>query len=187
MTEKEILIGLKNGSYDDFRLLYDRWVSALYHYVLKLVKSQALAQDIVQETFATIWERHEALSLESSFKSYLFTISYHRVIKELRRQVNNPQMSEFVAYTTQQVQEDAEQRLQYDEFVERLERAKEKLSPRQREIFELRHEYDLKPKEIEERLGISSQTVRNQLAVATKIVREELGAYAIFLSLYINL
>lgn len=187
MDEKKTLIGLKNGSYDCFRQLYEHWVSALYRYVFKLVKSKALAQDIVQDTFVGIWERHEAIDVDASFKSYLFTISYHRVLKELRRQINHPNMNEFVSYAARQDTTNADERLQYDEFVERLNIAKGKLSPRQRELFELRHEYDLKPREIEERLGLSGQTVRNQLAIATRIVRKELGVYTIFLSLYYSL
>lgn len=186
MTEKEILIGLRGGSYDCFKQLYEHWASALYLYVFRLVKSSALAQDIVQDSFVTIWERREMIDVEASFKSYLFTISYHRVLKEFRRQANNPNMTEFVAYTARK-EDGAENVLLYDEFVERLNRAKEKLTPRQREIFELRHEYDLKPRDIESRLGINSQTVRNQLAIATRIVRKELGSYAILLSFYYSL
>lgn len=187
MDDKELLIGLKNGSYDCFKQLYELWVSVLYTYVFRLVKSSAMAQDIVQDTFVGIWERHETIDVDASFKSYLFTISYHRVLKELRQQVNNPNMSDFIFYVARQDSEKADERLQYDEFVERLNAAKTKLSARQREIFELRHEYDLKPREIEIRLGLSGQTVRNQLAVATRIVRKELGIYAIFLSLYYSL
>ena len=55
-----------------------------------------------------------------------------------------------------------------------MTRAKARLTPRQRELFEMRYERGLTPQQIEQMLGISNQTVRNQLAAAVKIMRKEL-------------
>lgn len=182
MTEQDIIKGLREDSGECFRLLYDRWVSVLYHYVLSLVKSDAVAQDVVQNTFVKLWERRKTLDPTHSVKAYLFTISYHDVVSEFRRQARNPTMMDFVAWRNDASSSDhADARLSFDEFSERLGRAKAKLTPRQREIFELRNEFDLKPREIEDRLGLSNQTVRNQLAAAMRIVRKELGDYAMLL------
>lgn len=43
--------GLKNSSYEDFLILYNKFQGQLFGFVLKLVKSKSLAQDITQETF----------------------------------------------------------------------------------------------------------------------------------------
>lgn len=184
MTEQDIIKGLKEDSSECFRLLYDRWVSVLYHYVLSLVKSEAVAQDVVQNTFVKIWERRKALDPRQSLKAYLFTISYHDVVREFRRQVRNPAVTSFMAYGRSS--ENADARLNFDEFTKRLKRAKAKLTPRQREIFELKHEFDLKPRDIEKRLSLSSQTVRNQLAAAMRIVRKELGDYVVLIAFIIH-
>ncbi len=181
MSEQDIIKGLREDSSECFRLLYDRWVSVLYHYVLSLIKSEAAAQDVVQDTFVKLWERRKSLDPAHSVKAYLFTISYHDVVSEFRRQARNPAMMDFVAWRNAAGSSDsADTRLNFDEFCDRLGKAKAKLTPRQREIFELRNEFDLKPREIEERLGLSNQTVRNQLATAVRIVRKELGDYAMF-------
>ncbi|MBQ3827091.1 MAG: HTH domain-containing protein, partial [Prevotella sp.] len=62
-----------------------------------------------------------------------------------------------------------------------------KLTPRQRELFELSKEQDLSNAEIEERLGISNQAVRNRIAAAVKIIREEMKDYLPLLLLYFQL
>lgn len=185
MTEQDIIIGLRGGSHECFRLVYDKWAAALYHYVLSLVKSDVSAQDIVQDTFVKLWERHTDVNPECSIKAYLFTISYHNVVAEFRRQANNPAMADFMAYSYATA-ERTDARLSFDEFNQRLKLAKEKLTPRQREIFELKNEFDLKPREIEARLGLSNQTVRNQLATAMRIIRKELGDYAILLAFMVH-
>lgn len=181
MTEQDIIKGLKGGSYECFKLVYDRWAAALYHYVLSLVKSEATAQDIVQDTFVKLWERRMGVNPKCSIKAYLFTISYHNVVSEFRRQANNPVTADFMTYSNA-ISERTDARLNFDEFSLRLKRAKEKLTPRQREIFELKSEFDLKPRDIEVRLGLSNQTVRNQLAAAMRIIRKELGDYAMMLA-----
>lgn len=182
MTEQDIIIGLRGGSHECFRLVYDKWAAALYHYVLSLVKSDVSAQDIVQDTFVKLWERHTDVNPDCSIKAYLFTISYHNVVSEFRRQANNPAMVDFISYSNATA-ERSDARLSFDEFSQRLNQAKEKLTARQREIFELKNEFDLKPREIEARLGLSNQTVRNQLAAAMRIIRKELSDYAVLLAL----
>lgn len=84
-------------------------------------------------------------TLSSLFKSYLFTISYHLVIKELRRQLQNPLMQEYVAYTSQLYTsgDKAAEGVEFDQFEKALRQAKDKLTPRQREIFELNKELNV--------------------------------------------
>ena len=67
--------------------------------------------------------------------------------------------------------------LDYDRFVKALEKAKQHLSPRQREIFELNKEYGMSVAEISGKLSVTEQVVRNQLSAALKILRTELRQY----------
>ena len=188
MDEKQLIEGLINGSYDSFKLLYDRWVGRLYQFTFKLVKSETVAQDIVQETFIKIWETHETFRSDSSFKSFIFTIAYHRIINHFRTQVSHPVMDDYLFYTSSLTDENkAERNLSLEEFMRRLEEAKQKLSPRQREVFELRKEQNLSLSEIEQRMGITNQAVRNSLSAALKKVREELIDYAPLLLLFLEL
>ncbi len=186
--ERLLLQQLKDGSYDSFRVLYDRWVSRLFQFAFKLVKSEELAQDIVQDTFVKIWETHEKIDPEKSFKSFIFTIAYHRFINHFRTQLRQPLMGDYLDYTASLTSENtAEQHLSMEIFLKRLEEAKKKLTPRQRELFEMSREQDLSNAEIEERLGISNQAVRNRIAAAMRIIREEMKDYMPLLLLYFQL
>ena len=71
-----------------------------------------------------------------------------------------------------------------EEFLDRLQQAKIKLTERQREVFEMSKEENLSHAEIEQRLGISNQAVRNYLASALRKIRSELKDYAPLLALY---
>lgn len=187
--EHTLVIGLKSGSEESYRALYDLWFSRLYQFVLRYVKSEPVTDDIVQETFLNIWIYRESINPCMSFKSYLFTIAYHFLIKELRRQLNTPLMKDYVAFCSELSTCDNEtvEKLELKQFQDSLNRAKEKLSPRQRQIFELNKEGNATIAEIAASLSITEQVVRNQLSTALKIVRKELRQYPYLLLLFLSL
>lgn len=136
-----------------------------------------MTEDIVQETFVKIWDNRRNIETDKSFKSYLFTISYHMVLKEFRYQVNHPQMEDYIALTNDiEFSESPDiHKIDFDYFISELDKAKLLLSPRQREIFELNKEENLSVKEIVEKLQITEQVVRNQLSTSLKIIRQKLA------------
>lgn len=77
-----------------------------------------------------------------------------------------------------------ERKLSFEEFNHRLEIAKQKLTPRQRELFELNKEQGITITEIAAKAFISEQSVRNQLSQALHVLRKELGKYALLFSLF---
>ena len=185
--EERLLQQLNAGSYDSFTLLYDHWAAQLYQFAFKVVKSDSLAQDIVQETFVRVWENHETINPRHSFKSYIFTIAYHRIADIFRQQLRHPLMPEYLSFTSSMVSyNEAERNLSLEEFINELEKAKDKLPPRQRQVFELSKELNLPHSEIEQRMGITNQAVRNLLTAAMKTIRRELEPYAPLLFLFLD-
>lgn len=52
--------------------------------MLKNIKDEAKAQDIVQDTYVKFWEKKDDVDI-TKVKSYLFTTAYHRMIDVIRR------------------------------------------------------------------------------------------------------
>ena len=184
IDEKALVDEVRRGTYSSFSKLYSLWVSKLYRFVFALVKSEETAQDIVQETFVKIWTNRETLNPDSSFKAYLFTISYHIVLKELKRKIDHPLMEDYMKYCNNEnmaAYSHPEEQLDFDRFLKELSKAKEKLTQRQRQIFEMNKEDNIPVSEIAAQFGITEQSVRNQLSAALKIIREELGDYGFFI------
>lgn len=187
INEKQLINEVKMGSEQSYNLLYNYWISTVYRFIYQYVKSEIATDDIVQETFLCIWKNRENLNPDLSFKSYLFTISYRLLLKEIRRQLNNPLMEEFMdyQYTLITSEHETEKNLEFDDFILALAKVKQKLSPRQREIFEMSKELNLTIAEISNKLSISEQVVRNQLSAALKIVRADLKQFHHLLLLFL--
>lgn len=179
MQEKELIIDIKNGSETAFNVLYSQWVSRLYRFVFQYLKSRSATDDVVQDTFLRIWVNRANLNPDESFKSYIFTIAYHFLLKKIKEQINNPSMEEYVEYQNKLFTsaDEIPDGLDFDKFTKALEKAKLHLSPRQKEIFELNKEYGLSISEISSKLSVTEQVVRNQLSASLKILRSELRQY----------
>ena len=191
-VERIYLERLRSGSYRDFTKLYESYASRLYAFALHLTHSDALAKDICLHIascapqFIKVWVRREQIDLDMSFSAFLFTMAKNQLLNEFRRQANSPLFLEDVVLNESGDGEETaiERKLSFEEFNHRLEIAKQKLTPRQRELFELNKEQGITITEIAAKAFISEQSVRNQLSQALHVLRKELGKYALLFSLF---
>ncbi|MDF9831390.1 sigma-70 family RNA polymerase sigma factor [Parabacteroides sp. PF5-6] len=172
---------LKNDSHRAFSCLYDIYADSLYGFVLLHTKSTFLSEEIVQDTFIKIWTNRHKLNTEGSFKSLLFTMAKHQLIDSFRSQINKIEFVDFIEYCEEQhTHNPVEEDIYYEDFYEKLTQAKQILSERQRLVFELSREKGLELKAIADTLGVSEQTVKNQLSSALKTLREKLKEYSYY-------
>lgn len=62
----------------------DAYADGVYRFVLKHIKDQDAAKDIVQDSFEKMWRKIESIDGSKS-KSYLFTTAYHTLIDYTRK------------------------------------------------------------------------------------------------------
>jgi RNA polymerase sigma-70 factor (ECF subfamily) len=175
---------LKRRSEEAFTRLYLLYSGQIYGFALQLTKSVADAEDILQETFIRLWDNSSKLSPDTSFKSYLFKITYHLAIDYFRKQINSVDFHRFIESDFYQLatENNIEQQITLEEYRKQIAASVAKLTPRQQEIFHLSREEELSAKEISERLGISEKTVNNQLSLILAILRTDLLFFYFMLS-----
>jgi len=81
--------------------------------------------------------------------------------------------------------DNAHYQIEYDEFVLKFSKELKKLPPTQQKVITLSRFEQLTNKEVAEKLMISEQTVKNQLSIGLKALREKLVVLLIFLSLFL--
>lgn len=184
--EQKYIAGLIIGSYKDFTSLYELYAPRLYAFVFSLTHSETQAKDIVQETFIKIWIGREQIRLDTSFKSYLFTVARNQLLNEFRKQINQTVCMDDVIFVDCENLSDnnVERELSLGEFNNQLSHAKQKLTPRQRELFELNKEQGIPIAELAKRSAISEQSVRNQLSQALHVLRNEMKKYYMLFAIF---
>lgn len=75
---------LSAGNILAFNTLFREYSVRLYRFAYGYLKSEAEAEELVQEVFMVIWEKRATLKEDLSFKSFLFTISFNFIKKHFR-------------------------------------------------------------------------------------------------------
>ena len=68
----------------EYNSCVDQHADGVYRFILKNIKDEHNAQDIVQDSFEKLWLNHGKVNAEKA-KSYLFTTAYHTMIDHIRK------------------------------------------------------------------------------------------------------
>lgn len=86
-----LIVAISDGNSRALEVLYDRYSAIVYRMALRIVKSQELAEDIVQEVFWRVWRRSSSFERERGrVAQWLFGIAHNLCIDELRRSRSRP-------------------------------------------------------------------------------------------------
>lgn len=179
----EILINRAcQGDQDAFTILFEKYESHLYRYVLYLTGHRSWAEDIYQETWYRVADYFNKKKKVKNFKGWLFTIATNLFRDELRKKkirqffLGNDDSGrqydslpfDFDMLETEQSYGDLY------EIREALYKALQKLTIKQRTIFILAYVHGYKIAHISEITGSAVGTIKATLHRTIKILRKEL-------------
>ncbi|MGV8135697.1 MAG: RNA polymerase sigma factor [Mangrovibacterium sp.] len=165
---------LKQGDSEAFDDLFKKYSQRLYNFSLRYLKSEEEAEEVVQEVFLYIWEKRGGLNPDQSFNSYIFTIAYNIIRKYFIKKSRKNAFKDEQLYIFLNEENNLDQLIDYKFLLEKVESIINSLPARRKEIFIKRKYEGLAIKQIADELGISPNTVENQLASAQKQIRSEL-------------
>jgi RNA polymerase sigma-70 factor (ECF subfamily) len=176
-NEQSILLRLQQGDSDAFLELYNQYHSQLYHYVLRFVKSPAIAEDVLQDVFLKIWEIRSRIDPALSFKAYLYRICRNSVFKLLKKMAVDENLRVEVMLQLTQSVADADLKLLWQQYEAILQTAINNLSPQRQKVFRLCREEGKTYEQVAVELGISRNTVKEHMVLAMKLIREHFELY----------
>jgi RNA polymerase sigma-70 factor (ECF subfamily) len=175
--EDFLIRSLKAGSYKAFDQIYQMYAKRLYAYSLRFTKSREDSEEIVQDVFIKLWTDREKIRQEDTLCSLLFIMTRYYVIDAFRSGINKPVYEDYVNYINVMSVDDTHHQLEYREFVARLKKIMEKFPATQRKVIYLSKIQQFSNNEIAEKLSISEQTVKNQLSIGLKLLKQELNEW----------
>lgn len=178
IDEHELVIRLIDGDEDAFCELYAAYKNRLLYFAMKFVKSRDFAEDIFQDAFTIIWQSRRFINPDASFSSYLYTIVRNRILNQIRDADKENTLKERILSQAIDYTDDTKENILANDLREIINKALEKLTPRQREIFEMSREAQMSHEEIADALDISVHTVQEHISVSLRTIRTFLSKYA---------
>jgi RNA polymerase sigma-70 factor (ECF subfamily) len=158
--------------------LYDRYGRIAYSLVLRVVRDQAIAEDLVQETFLRVWNRvHSIDSERGAIGPWLLAIARNRAIDYLRSSAGRDRSAAVGLDETDHapLYHEMEAGILVSDQVRRVKAAMEKLAPNQRTVMELAYFEGLSQPEMSAKMGQPLGTIKSWVRTALQSLRDELG------------
>jgi RNA polymerase sigma-70 factor (ECF subfamily) len=152
----------------EYNLCADEFADGVYRFILKNIKDEDKAKDIVQDSFMKMWDRHSNISFDKA-KSYLFTTAYHTMIDNIRR---DNKLSGLDADLHDPVSQENE----YSDLNEILNNAVEKLPEIQKSVVLLRDYEGYSYSEIGDITNLNESQVKVYIYRARLFLKNYIGS-----------
>ncbi|MEN7549619.1 RNA polymerase sigma-70 factor [Rapidithrix thailandica] len=172
-NEKSWIVALQQGDEQVFTEVFNKYSPQIYHVALKYLKSEALAEDALQDTFIKLWDYRTKLDRQYSLKGFLFTSLKNYLLNTIRNEQRKIlKHIDLVKEQNKAHKNTTEQTLFYNETNSILKKGIEQLPEKRKLIFELKHKKQLSNQEIATHMGISIHTVKAQYTKAINFLKE---------------
>lgn len=152
----------------EFNKCVDEHADGLYRFILKNIKDEEEARDIVQDSFEKMWKNVSNIE-NSKSKSYLFTTGYHTMIDRIRKKKHlsdYKEVNENSLFHTQQ----------YTDIKVILNNAINLLPEKQKAVILLRDYEGYSYEEIGEITGLKESQVKVYIYRARLFLKEYIGS-----------
>lgn len=176
-NQDRLLTGLKNGDKSIFEELYREYYTPLCFYCMRYLDNDEDSEEIVQDLFVKLWEKHEELEVNTSLNAYLYRAVQNYAFNHLSKKKTREKYQLYQKHQIHNNFESGQNKLEEEELRVIVKKAILELPEKRREIFELSRYEGMRNAKIAEKLSISIKTVETQMTKALKYLRIVLKEY----------
>lgn len=173
-NESELLMKIAEGDESAFCELFDYYQKYVFSFGRKLMRSNEIAEEIVQDIFIKIWERKEKLKEVDNFGGYLNILVRNHSFNLLRKLAYKQKTGAEMVLSYSDEDNHTQQTIDYRETLRILEEVLDTLPEQQKTVYRLCHLEGLKYEEAAAKMNISVATVHYHMKLALKNIRQHL-------------
>ena len=91
-SDEMLLTEVAQQNPDALSLLYDRHAAGVLGLIVRIVRDQAIAEELLQETFWQVWQKAGQFQGSGSAAAWIYRVARNRSLDQLRRQQARPQL-----------------------------------------------------------------------------------------------
>lgn len=182
-----LLKRIKEGDEKAFGDFYIGYVDSIVRFLMRLLGSEEDAKEITQEIFVVLWEKRERIDPEKALENLLYTAAKHKAYKVLRRKTIHAKYNSEKIFTADELDYSAEDLMIGNELSAKFEEILASLPPQQRRVFVASRVEGKQLREIAREMGITYETARTHMKLASKAVKDCMIAIIPLLFLHVPL
>lgn len=185
-NEQIIVDRFCGGDHTAFHELVGQYKKKIYYLAYDITGNHQEAEDISQEVFIKMFRSLKKFRRDAKMSSWLYQITVNASIDSIRKKSSKPKRS-IDEFDHLHIQEglttggahnfDPVTSAESSQIQNHISQALQKITPKERTVFVMRHYNELKLNEIAEILNITVGTVKSLLFRAIKKLRKELSSY----------
>lgn len=166
MQDSEIIRNILNKDKNALYLIYDKYSGALFGIILRICRNQALAEDVLQETFVKIWENIGSYNADKGrFYTWAYRIAKNTALNAVRKSDILIQNEDLSVLKDKGVTEN-------EIDFEKLNGALSRLEPHHQEAIALVYFRGYTHREANEEMGVPLGTFKSYIRQAIQLLRE---------------
>lgn len=172
IDEENLVLLLQSKDQRGFSILYDNYSSALYGVILKIVRTEEIAADVMQDSFVKIWKNIEGYNrTKGTLFTWMLNVARNTAIDKIRSQdFQNSQRNQDLDSTVEIIDNQASS--QFDVDAIGLKKIVENLRPEHRQMIDLLYFQGYTQAEVAEEFGIPLGTVKTRVKAAIVQLRQ---------------
>ena len=171
-TSDEVLIArIAVGDRLAMQVLFARHHVRVYRFVLRLVRNEATAEDLISEVFLDIWRQADKFEGRSAVSTWMLSIARFKALSVLRKRPEQ-ELNDETAERIEDQADDPETALAKKDKGAVLRQCLSALSAEHREIVDLVYYHEKSVEEVAGIVGIPEATVKTRMFYARKKLSE---------------
>jgi RNA polymerase sigma-70 factor (ECF subfamily) len=153
------------------QVLFARHHVQVYRYVLRLLRDEMAAQDVIGDVFLDVWRQANRFEGRSAVSTWLIAIARFKALSLLRKR-RDERLDDETAEAIEEPSDDPERTAEKRDKGERLRQCLAALSPEHREVIDLVYYHEKSVEEVAQIVGIPENTVKTRMFYARKKLGE---------------
>jgi RNA polymerase sigma factor (sigma-70 family) len=171
--DKELVLRTMEGDESALAEIITKYADHLLNYIANLTKNRQEAEEIVQDIFLKVWNARDYLVHVKDLKSWLFILSRNRALDVIDKALTaKRRQKRWRLFET--IEED---KAAYEQWMSLIDKAVSELPRQQFNVWTLNKREGKTYEQISNDLGISKETVKSYMKLATasiiKFVKEQ--------------
>ena len=170
-SDAELIVRVAGQDQTAIEVLFGRYQVRMYRFILRKVRSEAVAEEITNEVFMEVWRNAARFEGRSSLSSWMFGIAHNRAVSSLRKR-REAELDDDYASKIADDDDDPEVVSQKADKGALLRACMDRLSDDHKTIIDLVYYHEKSIAEVADVVGIPQNTVKTRMFYARKKLSE---------------